>query len=62
MHPLVLALAHVLGRLQEGIVAQPLRGPIEIEIELQARGQRLGAFGQLALERGIFADPAFPVR
>ena len=37
VHPLVLALAHVLGRLQEGIVAQAFRGPIEIEIELQAR-------------------------
>ena len=60
MHPLVLALAHVLGRLQEGIVAQAFRGPIEIEIELQAPGQRLGAFGQLALEPGIFADAAFP--
>ena len=60
MHPLVLAFADVLGRLQEGIVTQALRRPIEIEIKLQAACQRLGAFGQLALKRRVVGKAAFP--
>ncbi len=60
LHPLVTALADVLGRFQKGVVAQPLAGAIEIEIELQAGGQRLGALAQLALEGGVFGDTAVP--
>ena len=60
LHPLIFALADVLGRFQEGVVAEAFRGAIEIEVQLQTGGERLGAFAQLAPERGIFGDAAFP--
>ena len=60
LDPLILALGGVLGRLEEGIVPQPLPGAIKVQVELQTLGQRLRALGQLAAESGVAGDPPLP--
>ena len=62
LHPLVVAVGRVLGRLQKGIGAQPFAGAVEVDVELQAGGQRLGARRQLASKLGIAADLLLPLR
>ncbi len=59
LHPLITALTDILGRFQEGVVAQAFGRPVEIEIELQTGGKRFG-LAELALEGGILGDSAFP--
>ena len=60
LHPLVDAVGLVFARFQMGVGAQPFARPVHVEIERDARGQLLGAFGQLALEGGIAVDLFLP--
>ena len=59
-HPLIVAVGRVLGRFQKGIGAQPLAGAVEIGVELQAGGQRLGIVAQLAAKLVVAGDSRFP--
>ncbi len=59
-HPLIIAVGHILGRLQMGVAAQPLAGPFEIAVKRQALGQCSRAIAERAAELRVLGDFAFP--
>ena len=60
LHPLIFAVGGIFGGFQKGISAQPFAGAVELLVELQTFGQRIRAFGQVALEFRITGDLLFP--
>ena len=61
LHPLVVAVALVLGGLEERVDAEPLAGAVDRRVELQARREHLGAVAELALELLVAGDLLFPL-
>jgi hypothetical protein len=59
-HALIVAVGRVLGRLQESVRAQALSGPLELDVEVEQPGQRLGVIGKLAAKLVVAGNLLFP--